>query len=189
MSEQPAFDPLRALEALTDHGVRFVVIGGFAGQLLGSSLVTNDLDVCYSRDDRNLERLTTALRELGARLRGAPEDVPFVLDTKTLKMGNHFTFTTSAGALDVVGAPAGVGGYEDLAQAAQEVSVGVFTVRVASIDDLIQMKRAAGRPRDLAAVEVLGALRDEIDAQAAEERRARRKASGGGSSRRTAGSG
>jgi predicted transcriptional regulator len=38
-------------------------------------------------------------------------------------------------------------------------------VLVASIEDLIRMKRAAGRPKDLIEVEVLGALQAEIDAR------------------------
>ena len=55
----------------------------------------------------------------------------------------------------------------------QEVDLGGFTIRVASIDDLIRMKRAAGRPKDLIEVEVLGALRDEI-AASTDRRRAGR---------------
>ena len=169
----PAY--LDALEALVAHRVRFVVIGGAAANLHGSTTVTQDTDVCYARDDENLERLASALRDLNARLRGAPEDGPFILDAKSLRMGDAFTFETEAGALDILATPSGApGGYEELARSADEMDIGGFTVRVASIDDLIRMKRAAGRPRDLAMVEELGALRDEVDRRAAEARRRKR---------------
>jgi hypothetical protein len=165
--ERSPFAPLDAIEGLIGHRVRFVVIGGFAAQLLGSSLLTGDLDICYSRDDDNLIRLAKALRALGARLRGAPKGVPFVLDPKTLRAGDRFTFETGAGALDCLGAPTGIpGGFEELERAAEELEIDRYRVKVASIDDLIRMKRAAGRPKDLRVVEELGALRDEIDEQA-----------------------
>jgi hypothetical protein len=169
------FAPLDAIEALIGHRVRFVVIGGFAAQLLGSSLLTGDLDICYSRDDENLVGLSNALRALGARLRGAPKGVSFVLDSKTLRAGDRFTFETAAGALDCLGTPAGIpGGYEELERAAEELEIDSYRVKVASIDDLIRMKRAAGRPKDLRVVEELGALRDEIDEQAVASRRRNR---------------
>jgi hypothetical protein len=172
VADRRPFAPLDAVEALVDKRVRFVIIG----QLLGSSLVTGDLDVCYARDDENLRRMARALRALRATLRGAPRDGPFLLDAETLKMGGHFTFDTEAGALDILGHPAGIpGGYEELARASSEMKIGPYTVKVASIDDLIRMKRAAGRPQDLYAVEVLGALRDEIDARAGEARSSRRR--------------
>jgi hypothetical protein len=170
------FRPLDALEVLIQHRVRFVIIGGFAGQLLGAPLITQDLDVCYAGDDDNLERLTRALTDLRATLRGAPDDLPFVPDASTLKAGDAFTFSTDAGALDILGSPAGArGGYDELAPNAVEVELGAYRVQVAAIDDLIRMKRYAGRPKDLAVLEELGALREELDARAAEERKARRK--------------
>ena len=167
---------LDALEVLTARRVRFVVIGGVAANAWGAPIVTYDTDVCFARDEENLQRMVRALKQLNARLRGAPDDVPFLLDAKTLKMGGSFTFTTDAGSLDILAFPSGApGGYEELASAAEAMNFGGFTVKVASIDDLIRMKRHAGRPKDLAVVEELGALRDEIDARAAEQRKLRRK--------------
>jgi hypothetical protein len=157
------FDPLRALETLISHRVDFVVIGAFAGRLLGSPSVTRDLDVCYSREPENLERLAAALVELKARLRAAPTDVPFKLDARSLRAGDSFTFATDAGDLDVLGTPAGTGGYPDLVRASQLMDLDGLRVHVVHIDDLIRMKRAAGRPKDLIEAEVLGALREEID--------------------------
>lgn len=109
------FDPFQALRVLTAHGVRFVVVGGFAGRAWGSPTITNDLDVCYERSRENLDRLAAALRELGATLRGAPAGLPFQLDARSLRAGDSFTFETSAGALDCLGTPAGTNGYADLA--------------------------------------------------------------------------
>lgn len=158
-----AFDPLRGIETLHRHRVRFVIIGAFAGRLLGSPSLTRDLDICYARDPENIEALAAALLELHARLRGVTEEVPFRLDAMTLAAGDSFTFVTDAGDLDVLGTPAGTAGYDELARTADETDLGGIRVQVASIDSLIRMKRAAGRPKDLIEVEVLAALRDELD--------------------------
>lgn len=162
MTEAP-FDPLGALQTLDRHGVRFIVIGGYAAAIRGSPVITGDVDICYARDDENLERLAEALRDLGATLRGAPPDVPFQLDAKTLKRGDAFTFNTTAGPLDCVGTPAGTAGFEDLDAEATDEDLDGLTLRVSSIEDLMRMKRAAGRTKDLIALEWLGALRDELE--------------------------
>lgn len=158
-----AFDPLEILKTLDRHGVKFVVIGGIAGRLWGSTTVTNDLDICYGRDADNLKALAAALAELKAKLRGADRDLPFVADARALKLGDHFTFTTSAGNFDILGTPAGSHGYDSLARTATRMDVGGVTVLVAAIEDLILMKRAAGRPKDLIEVEILTAVREEIE--------------------------
>jgi hypothetical protein len=160
---EPRFDPFAVLRTLVDHGVRFVLIGGFAAAIRGSPIITGDVDICYARDDENLERLAAALVELGATLRGAPSNVPFPLDAKALKAGDHFTFATAGGPLDCLGIPAGTDGFADLDSSATDEDLDGLVVRVASVDDLIRMKRAAGRPQDLIAVEWLAALRDELD--------------------------
>lgn len=159
----PAFDPLRVLRSLNEAEVRYVVIGAFAGRLLGSPTVTRDLDICYARDRPNLEALAGVLRDLNARLRGVNEPVAFRLDARSLEAGDSFTLVTDAGDLDILATPQGTGGYDDLARTANETDLDGLLVLVASIDDLIRMKRAAGRPKDLIELEVLGALRDEID--------------------------
>lgn len=162
MSERE-FDPLRTLETLNRHGVRYVLIGGFAGKLHGSPALTADIDICYARDAGNLDRLVAALGELHPVLRGADESLPFRLDARTIRNGDSFTFVTDAGDLDILGTPAGTGGFEQLARTAVRMDLDGVVVDVASLDDLIAMKQASGRPRDRAHLEILGALRDEID--------------------------
>lgn len=160
------FDPLRALTVLNQQGVRYVVIGGVAASLLGSSLLTFDLDICYARDETNLRALAAALREIHARLRGAPEDLPFQLDEMTLKNGDHFTFSTDVGDLDVLGTPKGTDGYEQLVRDADRLELDGVSVRVASLESLVRMKEAAGRAKDKWALEILAAVRDELERKA-----------------------
>lgn len=159
------FDPLLALRVLDSHRVEYVVIGGFAGDLLGAALNTNDLDICYERTADNMDRLAAALKELGATLRvaGVQEDLPFILDGKTLAAGDSFTFDTDAGAVDVLGTPSGTNGFRDLRIKAHAVPVGDLQVFVVSLADLMRMKRASGRVKDRMHLEVLSALRDIID--------------------------
>ncbi|MGQ0655275.1 MAG: nucleotidyltransferase, partial [Betaproteobacteria bacterium] len=77
--------------------MEFVVVGGVAMVLRGSSRVTVDLDVCYSRDVENLRRLAAALAPYRPRLRGAPPELPFQWDERTLASGLNFTLATDLG--------------------------------------------------------------------------------------------
>jgi hypothetical protein len=155
-----SFDYAGVLRVLQEHDVRYVLIGGLAANALGSATATYDLDICYARDADNLERLARALRAMNARLRGLDEDVPFLLDARTLRNGDSFTFNTDLGAVDVLATPSGTSGYEDLVAGAEVLDLGGFPVSVVALDDLIRMKRAAGRVKDRIEVENLLALRD-----------------------------
>lgn len=145
----PRAPNLRALlEPLVEQGVDFVVIGGMAGIALGSNYPSFDLDVLYDRSRANVRRLVSALKLLHVQLRGAPPDLPFQLDERAIENGANFTFVTPHGDLDVLADAAGVSGYASVAARAVEREIAGFPVRVASIDDLIAMKRAADRPKD-----------------------------------------
>ena len=158
----PDFDPLRALRVLLKHQVKFIVVGGVAGRVWGSPAITNDLDICYERRRENYEPLVGALRELNAILRGAPPNVPFQLDALSIKQGDCFTFITDAGDLDCLGTPSGTSGYADLLKNATEEDFGDgMRILVTSLDDLLRMKRAAGRPKDRIAIEILTAVKEE----------------------------
>jgi transcriptional regulator with XRE-family HTH domain len=136
------------LRVLVAHRVDFVVIGGVAGGFHGSSYPTYDLDVAYERAEANLMRLARALGELDVKLRGGPADLPFQPDTQTLANGANFTFDTPFGRFDVLGDVAGVKDYGTLKRDASiEVYEGL-DIRVASIDHLVAMKRAANRTKD-----------------------------------------
>ena len=163
MAPPPKFRPRPILDALIAHGVDFVVIGGIAGILRGSSYPTYDLDVAYARDVENLERLASALVELGATLRGAPPNLPFILDAKTLENGAHFTFDTPHGAIDILTDPDGAPKYDELKKEAGEPQPleGVL-VYAASLDHLIGMKEAAGRNKDKLMASEYRTLADEI---------------------------
>ena len=155
------FDPFRVLRELLAHDVKFVVIGGVAGRAWGSPTITNDIDICYERSAANHQALADALRKLGATLRGAPAGLPFILDAKTIAMGDSFTFDTVAGAVDCLGTPSGTEGYADLIRDASPVQVDELRFDIVSLDDLMRMKRAANRPKDRIELEILAALKEE----------------------------
>jgi hypothetical protein len=157
------YDPYVVIEALNRNGVEYIVIGGVAGNLLGSDVNTRDFDICYRRTPSNYPRLVAALREIGATLRGAPPGLPFILDEKTIRNGDSFTFDTTGGPFDCLGTPSGTRGYDDLFAASTVVDLEGRPVRVCSLDDLIRMKRTAGRTKDLFALEHLDALKKLIE--------------------------
>ena len=157
------FRPQPILRILVNHEVDFLVIGGLAGVLHGSSYPTYDVDIAYSRDRRNLERLAAALRELGARRSGVDPELPLQPDAQALGHGANFCFDTSLGRLDVFAEPSGAPAYERLRAAAQQTEVDGVPVNVVSLDHLIAMKQAAGRDKDRLTVSEYIALADEID--------------------------
>jgi transcriptional regulator with XRE-family HTH domain len=152
------FDAKRLLRALVDGDVDFVVIGSVAAVLHGSARATFDLDVCFASNAENLEALGSTLVGLRAQLRGVSEAVPFVPDAAALRRVEVLTLTTTAGDLDVLRAPSGAPRYDVLRGHADRYDVGGFEVRVASVEDLIAMKTAAGRPKDLGDIEELEAI-------------------------------
>ena len=159
MSRPPReLDATRILRALTVRGVDFVLIGGLAAVLHGSPRITQDVDICFATDDVNLGALGNVLTGLGARLRGVDDEVPFVPDAATLRNIEVLTLDTEAGPLDVLARPAGFPGYERLRARADRVDVEGFSFQVAAIPDLIAMKAAAGRPKDLADIAELEAI-------------------------------
>jgi hypothetical protein len=142
----------KALAALTNAGVDFIVIGGVAGTLHGSAFITQDLDVVYARNGENIRRLAAALQPYQPYLRGAPEGLPFRWDERTILNGLNFTLSTSFGDLDLLGEATGGGGYNDLLPHSSEVNGFGLHFRLLNLDKLIILKRAAGRPKDLAVV-------------------------------------
>lgn len=161
MSVPPRLDAGPVIQALTAGGVDFVVVGGIAGTLHGSSYPTYDLDVAYSREPENLTRLSRALVELKVKLNNAPADLPFIPDETALANGANFTFDTPFGRFDILGHIPGVSSYEDLQRDSVEAAIEGQPVRVASIDHLIAMKRAANRTKDKLMVEEYLVIADE----------------------------
>ena len=149
------------LKRLREADVRFVLIGGFAATIHGSPRTTVDLDIVYARDADNLSRLANALEPISPYLRGAPRDLPFCVDVPTLARGLNFTLTTDLGDLDLLGEAAGGGTFENLSKHAVSLRVFGSEIQVVTLEQLIQLKRAAGRARDMQAVAELEALLEE----------------------------
>lgn len=151
------------LRTLARHKVRFVIIGGIAGNIHGSATLTRDLDIVYDRERENIRRLAAALSELDAHRRDVPASVAAPVDERAILNGQNFLLTTKFGPLDCLGeTPAERYTYQTLLVDANRFVVDDdLTISVVSLDDLIRMKRATGRERDRIEVERLMALRDE----------------------------
>lgn len=158
-AEWPDFDPRKLLRRLTEAGVDFVVIGGIAVIVSGYVRMTRDLDIAFAGDAANLGALGGVLTGLNARLRGVENDLPFVADARTLAGIQLLTLETPLGWLDVHRQVAGVSSYERLRDRAQRVTLDGVAVLVASVDDLLAMKRAAGRTQDHLDIEALEAIK------------------------------
>jgi len=168
LPEHFVFEPEQALATLARHDVDFVVIGGYATVLHGSSHFTTDADVCADKQPDNLVKLAGALREMHARIRtdAVPEGVEFACDAAFLERMAMVNLITKHGAFDISFQPTAFpAGYVELAERAVEVEILGERVKVASLHDIISSKAAADRPKDRAVLPQLYALEDEIEQQ------------------------
>jgi hypothetical protein len=149
------------LTALVQGEIRFVLIGGVAGIIHGAARLTYDVDIVYERSAANIKRLAQTLKPLSPYLRGAAAGLPFVLDEKTIRNGLNFTLTTALGDLDLLGEVVGGGGYGQLLSHSSEIEAFGVTFRCVNLRTLIQLKRAAGRPKDLESLAELETLLEE----------------------------
>ena len=150
------FDPIAIIEVLNRHDVPFVVIGGIAAGVQGAMWATFDLDIVYSRAREDLWILAAALTELNAHPVDLEDGVTVMLDERALQLGDIWTLATRHGRLDLLAEPAPGFPLEVLASRARTIE-GQQRYRVASLADLIAMKRFAGRPRDAGQIELLRA--------------------------------
>ena len=149
------------IRSLLAGRVEFIIIGGAAAIAHGASRLTEDLDLVYRRDQKNVETIIKSLAPFAPYLRGAPEGLPFKWEAQTIWNGLNFPLTTSRGPLDLFAEITLGGTYDDLLP--HTVTLDVFDCRCLclGLERLIEVKRAAGRPRDLDAIAELQALLEE----------------------------
>jgi hypothetical protein len=159
MSESP-FSPQEIFAALHRHGVDYVAIGGFAANAHGSRRLTLDVDIVPAPEQDNYERLATALDELGAPKSAVDSAFRDLVPREgfDLARARILKMPTSVGDLDLLNAALGAPPYGDLRRRAIEVEVRGTPIRIASLDDLIAMKRTGGRPQDLCDIAELTGL-------------------------------
>jgi predicted nucleotidyltransferase len=157
--ESPKVALVRLVRIFNAHGVEFMIIGGQAEGIFGSPRVTYDVDFCYRRTKENLQRLASALRELNPRLRGAPPDLDYIIDARSLALGNNFTFTTDIIDLDLLGFVEPIGAFEDLLRHAEKHQIEGMDVLTISLDDLIKVKSFIRRPKDTDSLMQLAAIK------------------------------
>ena len=147
------------LKRLADHGVRFVLIGGYAAMFHGAELTTQDVDVCAPMDVDNLSRIIAALRGLQPTFRFHLKRIPLHEDAESLLGVRNIYLRTDLAFLDILGEVAGVGSFtEVLARSINRPFYG-FDLNIIDIDALIDAKRAAGRDKDVAAIVQLEAVK------------------------------
>lgn len=159
----PVLRPKAILDVLERHRVSYVVIGGIGARIWGSPRNTDDLDICPAETRANKRRLAAALTELGARLRPSGlEEEGFApaggWDERSFDAMISLALTTELGWVDVWFRPDGTEGYGDLIRAASKASIDELTVKVADLEDIIRSKAAAGRNKDLGALDHLHEL-------------------------------
>ena len=154
-------DFAKAVDVLHSGGVEFIIVGGVAAILHGLGFTTYDLDVVYRRNRENIRKLVKCLEAYKPYLRGVAPGLPFRLDEPTMRNGLNFTLTTSFGDLGLLGEVTGAGTYDDLLPFSGEVVAFRVPCRRANLERLIQMKRAAGRPKDFEILAQLQALLEE----------------------------
>lgn len=149
------------LRRLTDDEVDFILVGGVAATVHGSTRLTQDLDVVYGRSVENIERLVLSLTDLAPYPRGAPPGLPFEWSEATVRAGLNFTLITRLGDFDLLGQIVGGGTFEELLEDTIPIEIFGSACPCLTLDKLIEVKRAAGRPRDFEAVAELEAIREE----------------------------
>lgn len=163
------FEPI--FQVLNAAGVRYVVVGGLATLLHGYARLTADVDLAVDLAPEEVTKMIRALVEKGFRPQ-VPVSAEAFADPAVReewiqeKHMRAFSLVDPANPMRVVDlllepeVP-----FEELLARSQEAFVGKTRVRIASLDDLIALKRHAGRPQDLADVEQLDAIRRKMGAR------------------------
>jgi predicted nucleotidyltransferase len=144
------------LERLLAHDIDFVLIGGFAAVVHGSTLVTQDLDICAAITEPQIAKLREALKDLNPRHRmNRAANLSFLDHPRDLRGVQNIYLETELGILDILSKAEPAGEFEAIKSRSCEISLYGYKCRVISIEDLILVKEAMRRPKDLQAAEEL----------------------------------
>jgi hypothetical protein len=146
------------IDRLRDTDIDFVVVGGFAGTLHGSTLVTRDLDVCAMLTPENVAKLRETLSDLNPTHRQTPQRLSFLNNPRPDVTVNSLYLETTLGPVDILSSIKGVGDYVRVRAASVEIELFGRSCRVISIEDLIRAKESLARPKDLLAAQELRAI-------------------------------
>jgi len=137
--------------ALKEAGLEAVLIGNAAAALQGAPVTTVDLDFYFRRTPANIRKLKALATSLGAVVLR-----PFYPASDLFRIVRD----DDGMQLDFMATIHGVRSFEGLRARANAVAIDDVTLLVASLDDIIRSKRAAGRPRDVAVLEILERSRE-----------------------------
>jgi predicted nucleotidyltransferase len=154
---------IKLLEILSEANVDFVLVGGAAAYAHGSSMVTQDLDLCGDPSSNNLLRLANALAPYHPKHRMGTQHPPFTTKQALSESFKNICLTTDIGQVDFLGAIKGIGDYSEVKRGSEVISMDNFSFKILSISKLIDAKQAMGRPRDLETVSILKQILDETN--------------------------
>jgi len=130
-------------------------VGGFAGVLYGSSLVTRDLDLCLLLSPENIAKLRTALKDFNPKHRISPQKPSFLKYPEELESVNNLYLETDLGVVDIISHVTGVGDFKKVSKKSNLIELFGHTCKVISIEDLISAKKILGREKDIAMIKEL----------------------------------
>jgi predicted nucleotidyltransferase len=156
----------RLLQVFVDEKIDFVVVGGFAGVLHGSSLLTQDLDLCLLLTPNNVAKLRSILKDFHPKHRMTPKRLSFLEVPEDTSRLNNLYLETDLGTVDLISQVTGVGDFERVSRNAVKVELFGHSCKVISIEDLIRAKEAIGREKDIAMVKQLKVILEKLNGKA-----------------------
>lgn len=149
------------LDALLEHQVEYIIIGGVALMLHGSTRMTADIDILYSRSRENIHRLVEAIKPFGPKLRLARDAKPvdFHFDEQTIWNGANFTLWTPDFDIDLLASTEDLPSYDAVLPESELIETNRGrTFRILSLDALLRIKRRLNRVKDQLALPEIEAL-------------------------------
>ena len=149
------------LERLLVYNIDFVLIGGFAALVHGSTMVTQDIDICAAITEEEVAKLREALKDLHPKHRMNPNAKHSFLEYPADIRGvNNIYLETDLGVLDIISQTQPAGSFAEIKSRSFEVPLYGRKCRIISIDDLIKVKEMMNRPKDQQVVKELKLIKE-----------------------------
>lgn len=140
--------------ACQNNSVKYILVGGFATVLNGSTRLTQDIDIWIEDSLQNRKNLIKSLEEIGLPNMRQIETIDFVPGWSGINLPSGF-------ALDIMTYLSGFGKerFNECFELSNEATIHEIKIKFLHINQLIEAKKAAGRPKDLLDVEELEKIR------------------------------